>query len=174
MAQAKAIGGKGKKAAQSDSLLGELVSFRIFKPNSGRVVRQVTAVTVAALLIACAIRAYQLMDANDWSDGATFAVPLAITIGGIWFAFRLVNWPRFASFLIDVETEMQKVSWASWDYLVRATIVVVAVMFIIGAALFGFDLVWKTLFELLGFIDSSALTPEATEVLPGAGGAASN
>ena len=165
MAQAKAAGASGKKAkkAAGGSLAGELVSLRLFKPNSGRIVRQVTAVVIALLIIACGIRSYQLMDANGWSDAATFAIPAAIIIGGIWFAFRVVNWPRFASFLIDVETEMQKVSWASWDYLVRATIVVLAVMVIIGLTLFLFDLVWKTLFEMLGFLDPSALNPEPVD-----------
>ena len=160
MAQAKATG---------SSLASELLAAKLYKPNSGRIVRQVTAVTVALLIFACAVRAYQLMDVGDYPDWATYGLPIFATVAGIWFAFRLVNWPRFASFLIDVETEMQKVSWASWDYLVRATIVVLAVMVIIGVALLGFDLLWKTIFEAVGFLDASALNPETpAPTVPGA------
>lgn len=32
---------------------------------------------------------------------------------GIWFGYRLVNWPRFADFLISVEAELNKVSVAN-------------------------------------------------------------
>ena len=150
----------GKKArAASGSLLGEMFSLRTYKVNSGRIVRQVTAVAVAGVLLMCAIRAYQLLDAERGPDPITFAIPIGITLAGMWFAYRLVMWPRFANFLIDVETEMQKVSWASWDYLIRATIVVIAVMFIIGFALFGFDLFWQWFFKLpfIGFLDKNAL-----------------
>ena len=156
-APAKTGGKSNKKNAASGSLVGELASGRLYKPNSGRIVRQVTAVAVALLLVMVAVRMYQLLDADRGATTLTFALPVAVVVAGLWFAFRLVNWPRFANFLIDVETEMQKVSWASWDYLKRATIVVLAVMFIIGFVLFGFDLIWQALFKLVHFIDPNAM-----------------
>ena len=59
-------------------------------------------------------------------------IPCAIGLFGMWFGFRLVNYPRFADFLISVEAEMDKVSWPDWPYLVRATGVVMGVMFFTG------------------------------------------
>jgi preprotein translocase subunit SecE len=72
-------------------------------------------------------------------------------------AFRLVNWPNFANFLISVEAEMDKVSWASWDYLKRATGVVLVSMVVLGAYLFFCDIFWQQLFGFIGFLDLKAM-----------------
>ena len=154
-------GGKSGRKNSGGSLAAELASVRLYKPNSGRVVRQATAIGVAVLLVMIALRSYQLLDADRGPTPLTFAIPAVITVVGIWFAFRLVNWPRFANFLIDVETEMQKVSWASWDYLKRATVVVLTVMFAIGFVLFGFDLIWQYLFKWIHFLDPGAMAGDA-------------
>src|SRR3712207_7334919 len=44
-------------------------------------------------------------------------VLLPILLGGllVWFAWRVVNMPTFADFLIATEAEMNKVSWTSRD-----------------------------------------------------------
>ena len=154
-------GGKSGRKNSGGSLASELASVRLYKPNSGRVVRQATAIGVALLLVMVALRAYQLLEADRGATPTTFVVPAVITVAGIWLAFRLVNWPRFANFLIDVETEMQKVSWASWDYLKRATVVVLTVMFAIGFVLFAFDLFWRFLFEAVRFLAPNAMGGEA-------------
>lgn len=79
-------------------------------------------------------------------------VPLAIAIFGAWIIYRAVNFPRFADFLISVEAEMDKVSWASRQELQRATIVVVCTMFFLGFVLFVFDQVWVYIFRFIGFL----------------------
>ena len=58
--------------------------------------------------------------------------------------------PRFADFLIAVEAEMNKVSWPTRPELVRAVFVVLFTVFFMAAVLFGYDVVWKTVFGLLG------------------------
>jgi preprotein translocase subunit SecE len=58
-----------------------------------------------------------------------------------------VNLPAFADFLIAVEAEMYKVSWPSWTELVRWSMVVIIMIFSIAFLLFGFDLVWTTIFQ---------------------------
>jgi preprotein translocase subunit SecE len=78
------------------------------------------------------------------------AAPLALFLSIAWFAFRLVNWPRFADFLIAVEAEMAKVSWPSRTELVRASIVVIFTIFFLAVILFLFDIVWQFLFKTLG------------------------
>jgi preprotein translocase subunit SecE len=72
--------------------------------------------------------------------------PALLLIAGLWFGFRIVNLPQFADFLIAVEAEMNKVSWPSRAELIRSSIVVICVIVILAAVLFGFDLTWKAFF----------------------------
>ena len=58
--------------------------------------------------------------------------------------------PKFADFLIQVEAEMAKVSWPSKVELYRHSVVVIAVIFILVAASYGFDIIWGYLFEVIG------------------------
>jgi preprotein translocase subunit SecE len=68
----------------------------------------------------------------------------------MWFAYRLVNWPRFADFLISVEAEMSKVSWPPKTELYRASMVVIFTMAFLAILLFCYDAIWQLLFDLLG------------------------
>jgi preprotein translocase subunit SecE len=47
--------------------------------------------------------------------------------------------------LISVENEMGKVSWPARGELFRASVVVMLVIFILAAVLFGFDVMWEFL-----------------------------
>jgi len=60
----------------------------------------------------------------------------------LWFAWRLVNVPTFADFLIATEAEMNKVSWTTRRRLVQDTIVVLVTVFLMAAFLFIMDIVW--------------------------------
>jgi preprotein translocase subunit SecE len=61
----------------------------------------------------------------------------------------LVNWPKFADFLISVEAEMTKVSWPTKTELYRASLVVIFTMALMAVVLFVFDLVWQAIFDWL-------------------------
>jgi len=65
----------------------------------------------------------------------------------VWI--RLVNWPKFADFLISVEAEMTKVSWPTKTELYRASLVVIFTMALMAVVLFVFDLVWQAIFDWL-------------------------
>ena len=69
-----------------------------------------------------------------------------------WASYRLVNYPRFADFLIAVEAEMNKVSWPSRSELVRSSMVVIFVIFALAIILYGYDMLWTFLFRALGII----------------------
>jgi preprotein translocase subunit SecE len=75
---------------------------------------------------------------------------------GVWFAYRVVNYARFADFLIAVEAEMNKVSWPSRQELYRSSLVVIVVIFALAAVLFTYDIFWGWLFELIGVLRQSA------------------
>ena len=143
------------KAKAETTFFGNFLIPGLFKPNQGRVVRQVTGAAVGIVAIAAAWR-LRVTVLADYSPQVALFLPLALALFGIWFAYRLVNWPPFANFLIAVEGELDKVSWADWDYLKRATIVVLVVMFTMGAYLYFADFVWQQLFSFVGFLDLSS------------------
>jgi preprotein translocase subunit SecE len=132
----------------------ELFRVGLYKRSQGRIARQVT---FAALAVIIALAAYCL---NDYYAGrdttlettsreiiTEYAVPLTVLFVGMWASFRIVQMPSFADFLISVEAEMNKVSWPSRSELIRASMVVILMIFILAAVLFFYDLAWKFLLE---------------------------
>jgi preprotein translocase SecE subunit len=70
-------------------------------------------------------------------------VPLILMAATLWFAWRAVNYPVFADFLIATEAEINKVSWTSRKALIRDTIVVLTTLFLLTVFLFVVDLFWN-------------------------------
>ncbi|MGV3483674.1 MAG: preprotein translocase subunit SecE [Planctomycetaceae bacterium] len=138
-------------AGSDPPLLTNLVQTAVYKPSQGRLVRQLTAL---AIWVVVAMGCYRLyitlrgtMESATWAESA---IPLGLCAAGVWFGFRVVNWPRFADFLIAVEAEMKKVTWPSKEELVRASIVVIATIIILAMTLFLFDIVWQWWFAFIG------------------------
>jgi preprotein translocase subunit SecE len=130
--------------------------FKPYKRNQGKLTRQLTALSIAVILIIGAYQFSQFLASGGLGTTVsrlgtpfTLGVPLIVGLIGTWVAYRLVNWPRFADFLIAVEAEMDKVSWPSREELQRATIVVIATMLFIGAVLFFYDIFWAWFFTLI-------------------------
>ncbi len=73
-----------------------------------------------------------------------FTVPLLLLAGGLWLAWRVVNVPAFADFLIATEAEINKVSWTTQRRLVQDTIVVLVTVLLTAFYLFSMDIVWKS------------------------------
>jgi preprotein translocase subunit SecE len=123
----------------------ELFRFDLYKRSQGKIARQVT---FAALALIVALAAWCL---NDYYAGKgsepvwRYAVPLVVLVVGLWSSFRLVQLPGFADFLISVEAEMNKVTWPTWRELVRASIVVILMIFFLAAILFIYDIAWRFL-----------------------------
>jgi len=65
----------------------------------------------------------------------------------------VVNVPRFADFLISVESELEKVVWPGRKQVTQSTIVVIATMLFLGLFLFVVDQVWRILFSWIHFIE---------------------
>lgn len=127
--------------------LRELASTDIYKRSQGRMVRQFTclAVWVAIALIAYRLLEYLRVLGTDLHPAVVYGVPALILAVGLWVGFRLVNIPSFADFLIAVEAEMNKVSWPSRTELIRASIVVIVLMFGLMGVLYGYDLLFHWL-----------------------------
>ena len=144
------------RASDDAGFFGELASPQLYKRNQGRLTRQLTALAIALVFI---LGAWTLSNTllSDFERPIRIGIPCAIGALGIWLGFRVVNYPRFADFLISVEAEMDKVSWPDWPYLIRATGVVLAVMFIVAAYLALWDWFWFWFFNKIHFLDIDAL-----------------
>ena len=143
-----------------------------FKPNQGHKVRRATIagiLTIGACGIYTMVmhRALGtgLVTDNDWfwwipfvhtemENGSTgyyafyilykvhFMVPFLMGLALIWIAWRIVNWPTFADFLIATEAEINKVSWTTRKRLVTDTIVVLTTVAFLTIFLFVVDILW--------------------------------
>jgi preprotein translocase subunit SecE len=142
-----------EKNATVSPVFRELFQLGIYKRSQGRVARQVTFATLAVVVLLGAWRlsVYELGAGPVLHAG----VPTVMAVAGLWLAFRLVNVPNFADFLIAVEAEMNKVSWPSGGELVRSSLVVIFCIFFLAGVLYGYDLFWSTLLHALKVVGVS-------------------
>ena len=129
----------------------ELFQTGIYKRNQGRIARQVTFFVVLVVVAAGVFRLSQTMS-GYWGHAIGYGVPCVLAFIGAWMAYRLVNVPIFADFLIAVEAEMNKVSWPTRTELYRGAVVVLVTIFALAVVLFFFDFVWNFIFKELGVL----------------------
>ena len=129
----------------------ELFHTGIYKRNQGRVSRQVT---FAAVMVGIALGLYRLSEQLIvWGPGWRFGLPGVFLVLGLWAAYRMMNVPAFADFLIAVEAEMNKVSWPTRGELIRGSLVVLVTIVALAIVLFAFDAIWKFIFtNILGIL----------------------
>ncbi len=136
-----------EKTLTVTSFFRDLFQVGVYKRSQGRIARQATC---AAIWVTFAIGVWRLWLEMGAGSNARYFWAGGLLIAGLWLGYRIVNVPQFADFLIAVEAEMNKVSWPSRPQLVRSSIVVIFVIFALALVLFGFDLVWRTVFVLIG------------------------
>jgi preprotein translocase subunit SecE len=137
---------------QRETLLKSFVSTDLYQWKQGKVLRRCTwgAIVLACLLASQAL--YHSVLYENMGTTSAYWVVGAIVVIGVWVGFRAINHPPFADFLIDVESEMTKVTWPSWSELQRATIVVLVTMLLFSILLFGYDIAWQKFLELTGVL----------------------
>jgi len=144
-------------------------SLKVYKKGQGIWLRRGTMIGII-LLLAAGVWHYthfHLGGTGEWIIGIPFT-PLAVSFvrmprltlsllvlgAGSWFAWRLVNYPRFTDFLVSAENEMVKVYWPSWRSLWRDTIVVLVTMILLAIFLYLMDILWTLIlarfFGILG------------------------
>jgi preprotein translocase subunit SecE len=122
----------------------------VYKPNQGRVVRQLSFLAIAILAGLAAFELHRFRMFDSMFSGSRYVFLLVFGVVALWFSYRIVNYSRFADFLIAVEAEMNKVSWPTKQELWNASLVVIFVIFAMAGLLFLFDLVWTFLFQTIG------------------------
>ncbi len=145
------MAGISDNSTAGGSLVGELFSASVYKRNQGRIARWLTCAALALVIVLGVWRLTQLLGVLYGGAGAIggadfgvvrFVVPPILLAPGLWIAYRIVNVPWFADFLIAVEAEMAKVSWPSGDEVFRSSIVIIFLIFALAAILAGYDLFW--------------------------------
>jgi preprotein translocase subunit SecE len=128
--------------------LHSLLRTDLYKRSQGRITRQVTCIVIWVIFILGAWRLYSIVPGAQ--PAFKYAVPAVILLAGLWIGYRAVNDPTFADFLIAVEAEMNKVSWPTRTELVRASIVVLVLIFGLTVVLYGYDVILTLIFNQLG------------------------
>jgi preprotein translocase subunit SecE len=131
----------------SGQFLHGLLRTDLYKRTQGKITRQVTCIVIWVVFALGAWRLYDSMISVQ--PAIRYGVPAVVLAVGLWVGYRAVNDPTFADFLIAVEAEMNKVSWPSQTELIRASIVVIVLIFGLTLVLFAYDLV---LFRVLKFL----------------------
>lgn len=95
-----------------------------------------------------------------------YAVPLLLAGMTLWVAWRAVNVPAFADFLIATEAEMNKVSWTPRSRLIQDTIVVLVTTLLLTTFLLVVDLFWGWLLsnKYIGVLPNPGDRAKTTEV----------
>jgi preprotein translocase subunit SecE len=137
------------KPAASSSFVKNLLLTGIYKRRQGRIARQVTFFAIVGAISVGAWRLFTVLQGTT-HVGVVAGVPAALVLIGGWLAYRLVNMPNFADFLIAVEAEMSKVSWPTRTELIRGSVVVLMTIIILAGLLFLYDLGWTFVFKALG------------------------
>ncbi|MCE9636163.1 MAG: preprotein translocase subunit SecE [Planctomycetes bacterium] len=84
---------------------------------------------------------------SKFSPALTMAAVLLV-LATLW-VFWILNRPKVADSLVDMESELQKVSWPSFSDAWQSTLVVSGFTALIVGLVFGYDLVIKGIIELI-------------------------
>ena len=125
--------------------------FPIFKPGQGYWTRLGTAIGATAVILFFASFIFSELTRIAALQNST---PRFILAGVAVLILAMVtqwimNGPKRAQFLIDTDSEMKKVNWASWPELIGSTRVVIFFMLLTALSLFIFDTQFHALFYAL-------------------------
>jgi|SRR5687767_12340418 len=147
--------------------------FKIYKKGQGYWTRMGTALG-AGLLIALTVWFFyqqlpvwltpaftpanptpeQVRAAGPTARNVTLGICTAMLLGFAALAWRLMNKPSNADFLIATDGEMKKVNWTSRRELIGSTKVVIFFMFLIAFILFAIDIIFGYFFQLIRVLDT--------------------
>jgi preprotein translocase subunit SecE len=155
-------GGGGTAAARSPRGGGGF--FTIYKRGQGYWTRMGTALGAAFIAALTADFVYVQMKAIPYSTDAAgqplyiaksvcAGVALAVLATILFFAWRAMNKPSNADFLIATDSEMKKVNWTTRKELIGSTRVVIFFVILISALLFLLDVVFGYFFHLIKVLE---------------------
>jgi preprotein translocase SecE subunit len=159
-AQSKAAGGGGGAGAVLPYRpAGDGGFFTIYKRGQGYWTRMGTAIGAALIAFLFAEFVYGRLKVavsvyhwplNIW---AMVGIAGAVFAGIMLFAWRMMNKPGNADFLIATDSEMKKVNWTTKKELIGSTKVVIFFMVLIAALLFTLDVLFGYLFHFIKVLE---------------------
>ena len=101
-----------------------------------------------------------------------YTLPILLAAAVFWLAWRAVNVPTFADFLIATEVEMNKVSWSSRKRLIQDTVVVLVFVILMTLFLMVVDFFWGWLLSrsIIGVLPSKTESTATQTMNPAEGG----
>jgi preprotein translocase subunit SecE len=132
--------------------VAELSRAGLYKRNQGRVVRQGTFAAIVAFTLFGVWRLHGTLGSWGFETSWQIGIPAVIFALAVWAAYRLMNFPEVADFLIAVEAEMRKVTWPSRAELIRSCVVVLVTMFTLAFCLTVYDFVWASFLRWTGIL----------------------
>ena len=132
----------------------ELFRAELYKSAQGKTARRSTLLGLVIVFASGAWAAYR--DNLLGSQQSTGIFALCVLLAGLWIAFRTVNFPPFADFLVSVEAEMRKVSWPAKKELFSTTKVVLIFMALFVLLIFFYDTVFNYVFSALNWVVTGA------------------
>lgn len=80
------------------------------------------------------------------------AAAIVLVLGSLMTYYFVASKPKTVDFLIATDGEMKKVNWSTRKDITGSTGVVIFASFFIAALLFGFDFIFKTIFQAMGVL----------------------
>jgi preprotein translocase SecE subunit len=152
-------GGGGAGAVVAHRPAGEGGFFTIYKRGQGYWTRMGTAIGAALIAFLFAEFVYGRLKVavtvykwplNTW---AMVGIAAAVFAGIMLFAWRMMNKPGNADFLIATDSEMKKVNWTTRKELIGSTKVVIFFMVLIAALLFALDVLFGYFFHIIKVLE---------------------
>lgn len=135
------------------AFLKELLKTKMYKPSQGKVARRLTFLGLVLIFAAGAYATYvQKLYLSFGGTTVSAMIAMVTLLAGAWFAYRIINFPSFADFLISVEAEMTKVSWPTQVELISTSKVVLLFMFMFIALVFFFDVTFNSILSLVNMM----------------------
>lgn len=146
---------------------------QLYKPEEAKTSRGLTAAAVGAILVYGVYALFHQLVSPFWKDplpgigllfGDEFPISPRVILATVLFLvaafadYVLCNHPKAVEFLIETEAEMKKVSWATRQEVVGASLVVIFTVVVLAVFIFAVDFVvinvrdwskWDRLWEWL-------------------------
>ncbi len=126
--------------------------FRIYKKGQGYWTRMGTVIGVSLIGFLIANFLWEQKEVVGLHDKGGYVLVGAFIIGYALLAFHYMNKPNAVDFMIATDSEMKRVNWTSRKELIGSTKIVILFMFLMAAILFLYDLMFHTIFWLIGVL----------------------
>lgn len=135
------------------------MALEFYKKGQGFYTRVGTAIGVGILMILGCWSLYLKLEGLTMASAQAKAwiragIPAVLLLVLAWIAYKVLNSPRVADFMIATEGEMKKVSWSTKKEIITSTKVVIVTVIIMSAILAGVDVGFMWLFEKMGVLQA--------------------